>query len=171
MAPNIRVDDDVYDLLKAHAEAFVDTPNSVLRKLLGLNPPEQIKPPDRATTAVTKSRPAGRARRSRSQGRTRAPKGSLLSEEAYVAPLLSALAERGGSAPVGEVIEAVGKKLADQLTVTDRESLPSGQTRWKNRAQFVRLRLVNQRLLAHDSPRGIWTITELGRSKLNGTAA
>jgi len=171
MAPNIRVDDDVYDLLKAHAEAFVDTPNSVLRKLLGLAEPGQTVTPEQTASVTRTVRPSGRGRRPRPQRRTRAPKGSLLSEDAYVRPLLSALAERGGSAPVSDVIDAVGKELGEQLTAMDREALPSGQTRWKNRAQFVRLRLVNEGSLAPDSPRGIWAITDLGRSRLNGTNA
>ena len=38
MSPTIRIDDDVFDELKGHAEPFVDTPNSVLRRLLGLAP-------------------------------------------------------------------------------------------------------------------------------------
>lgn len=38
MCPTIRVDDEVYALLQARAEAFVDTPNTVLRRLLELEP-------------------------------------------------------------------------------------------------------------------------------------
>lgn len=37
MAPTIRVDDDVFSALQKRAKPFVDTPNSVLRRLLGLN--------------------------------------------------------------------------------------------------------------------------------------
>ena len=37
MSPTIRVDDEVYAILQSHAEAFVDTPNLVLRRLLGLS--------------------------------------------------------------------------------------------------------------------------------------
>ncbi|WP_112669117.1 restriction system modified-DNA reader domain-containing protein [Micromonospora saelicesensis] len=36
MAPTIRVDDEVYALLQSKAQAFVDTPNTVLRRLLSL---------------------------------------------------------------------------------------------------------------------------------------
>ena len=36
MSPTIRIDDDVFDELKKHAEPFVDTPNTVLRRLLNL---------------------------------------------------------------------------------------------------------------------------------------
>lgn len=37
MSPTIRVDDEVYAFLQSRAEAFVDTPNRVLRRLLGLS--------------------------------------------------------------------------------------------------------------------------------------
>lgn len=38
MCPTIRVDDEVYALLQARGEAFVDTPNTVLRRILELEP-------------------------------------------------------------------------------------------------------------------------------------
>ena len=37
MTPTIRVDDEVYALLQQRGEAFVDTPNTVLRRILGLS--------------------------------------------------------------------------------------------------------------------------------------
>lgn len=41
----IRVDGEVYELLQRQAKPFVDTPNSVLRRILGLHPePAQRKP-------------------------------------------------------------------------------------------------------------------------------
>lgn len=43
--PTIRIDDEVYSLLRADAEPFVDTPNSVLRRRLGLDgdaPKEEV---------------------------------------------------------------------------------------------------------------------------------
>ncbi|WP_236790050.1 hypothetical protein [Amycolatopsis sp. GM8] len=36
MMPTIRISDEVFSELKRRAEAFVDTPDSVLRKILGL---------------------------------------------------------------------------------------------------------------------------------------
>ncbi|WP_435586351.1 hypothetical protein [Micromonospora aurantiaca (nom. illeg.)] len=41
--PTIRVDDEVYELLQRRAKPFVDTPNSVLRRELGLRPSEGAK--------------------------------------------------------------------------------------------------------------------------------
>jgi len=37
MAPTIRIDDEVFAALQKGGKAFVDTPNTVLRRLLGLN--------------------------------------------------------------------------------------------------------------------------------------
>jgi hypothetical protein len=37
MMPTIRVDDDVYEYLQREAKPFVDSPNSVLRRVLGLD--------------------------------------------------------------------------------------------------------------------------------------
>jgi len=36
MSPSIRVDDEVYEALQQRARAFVDTPNAVIRELLGI---------------------------------------------------------------------------------------------------------------------------------------
>ena len=36
MSPEIELDQDIFDFLKTKAEPFVDTPSSVLRRLLGL---------------------------------------------------------------------------------------------------------------------------------------
>ena len=36
MTPTIRIDDEVYALLQERGEAFVDTPNTVIRRILGL---------------------------------------------------------------------------------------------------------------------------------------
>ena len=57
MTPTIRVDDEVYALLQERGEAFVDTPNTVLRRILGLtesgestgNPVAAGRPPQRGT--------------------------------------------------------------------------------------------------------------------------
>ncbi len=39
MAPTIRIDDAVWEWLKSHARPFEDTPNSVLRRIAGLDSP------------------------------------------------------------------------------------------------------------------------------------
>lgn len=109
---------------------------------------------------------AHRARSGRRKRAPRAPAGTLLPEQEYVEPLLSILSEHGGTAPARQIIDAIGKKLENRLTPTDREKNSSGVVRWQNRIQFVRLKLVEEGLLAKNSPRGIWALTELGRAHL-----
>ena len=173
MTPSIRVDQEVYDFLKERAEPFVDTPNSVLRRMLALE--EEVSAGASNLDEVEAHRQEREAKRTRRSSRrpskrtrkssARAPRGSLLPESEYELPLLGALAKRGGSAPSREVIEAVGEALESRLTALDREKLKSGVIRWQNRTQFVRLRLVEQGFLMKESPRGSWTLTEAGRKR------
>jgi Mrr N-terminal domain len=140
MMPTLRVDDEVYSALQSQAVPFVDTPNSVLRRVLDLD--EAGKP------AVTKQR------RARSE--------ELLSHSAYRPELLIALAERRGSAPAREIINAVGERLRDQLKPRDLEPNNSGVIRWENRVAWQRLRLKEEGLIKSGSPEGLWELTEAG---------
>jgi hypothetical protein len=193
VSPTIRISQDTYDHLKEHAEAFVDTPDSVIRRLLGLDaqvidategdpaatqpkasglsPAEVSSPPKQVPAKAALKRPHGnpatarRANRRRQPSR-RAPRGSLLVEEAYELPILKALADRGGSASKNAVIDALEPLLGDQLTTLDRTPVASGELRWRNRAQFVRLRLVERGELKRDSPRGVWELSDAGLNRL-----
>lgn len=171
MSPSLEVDDQIYDLLRREAEPFVDTPNSVLRRLLGLAEAhgENGAAPTRAGTPGELSRPPAASRRSsrspsnKARLRSRAPAGSILPEEEYIQPVLRSLVEAGGSAPSREIIELVGQMLDGRLTDLDRAPLGSGGIRWHNRVQFVRLRLIERGLMTRDAPRGVWAITDKGR--------
>lgn len=157
----IQVDAEVFERLKADAEPFVDTPNSVLRRLLGL---ESGGGSARGAPAKTP-----RAQTGRSGRRKRAKTGTLLEQEAYFKPILAALNANDGRAPTREVLDEVGEALKDRLTQADRGRISSGGIRWENRAQFARLKMVDRGLLRADSPRGVWEITDAGRAYLNGT--
>ncbi len=152
----IEIDDEIFDLLKRKAEPFTDTPNTVLRRLLGFD--------TTPSTAKQKSRSRGQspksARKAKKSGR--APTGSILPEQEYVLPLLQALEEKGGRAPAREVIDEVGRRVKDRLTPLDREPVTSGGLRWQNRVQFARLRLIDRGLVKKASPRGLWEITAQG---------
>jgi Mrr N-terminal domain len=175
MSRSIDVDDDVYERLKQDAEPFVDTPNSVLRRLLGLEG-ASTRPDDRAASAgrgtsagadsqnrSQSGKRTGRAARARGQKRVRVPAGSILPEEDYELPLLRSLVEAGGSGSSKQVVELVGERLANKLTELDKEALASGGIRWQNRIQFVRLKLIERGLMEREAPRGIWAISEDGR--------
>jgi hypothetical protein len=155
MCPSIETDDQVFEVLKRHAEPFVDTPNTVLRRLLGIDQAESGSAP----SPEKASRKAERA----------AP-GTLLRESEYEIPILRHLEARGGRAPSREVVEAVGVELSDKLTEFDRQELKSGGIRWEKRAAFVRLRLVERGELVQKSPRGTWEISEKGHERLRAEA-
>jgi restriction system protein len=90
----------------------------------------------------------------------------LVAEREYELPILSYLDGCGGRAPSREVVEAVGRALADRLTELDNRPLQSGGIRWQKRTAFVRLRLVERGELLADSPRGTWEISDKGRERL-----
>jgi hypothetical protein len=162
----IEIDDDVFGALKSLAEPFVDTPNSVLRRVLGLDGAPTSTPADPPVVqapAALKVQSVRRRKRSSPPAKPRAAAGTLLPEQQYEAPLLRALAEAGGRAPYREVVEAVGKQLDHEFTELDKDTLRSGGVRWQSRLQFVRLRLVERGLLDRETPRGIWGLTEAGR--------
>jgi len=186
----ISIDHDVFAELQRRAEPLVDDANSVLRRVFRLSSDRsherqdhqpdlpQSRPPTREPRdLVTKSK-ASRAVSSAPQAShvkpnapaARAPKGSLLPEAEYVLPLLEALVELGGSSHVSKITELVGVELDGKLTGRDRMALKSGDIRWKNRLQFVRIGLIKQGLMAKNSPRGIWEITESGRRFFNANS-
>ena len=162
----IDIDEDVWAALKAAAEPFVDTPNDVLRRKLGLDARRSPPPPSNGRRSEASSGGRRRSRRAAGTRNRRAPRGSLLAEEAYEEPILKVLDSQGGRAPAREVISQVGEIVDGQLTALDREHLQTGDLRWQKRVQFTRLRLVERGLVRKDSPRGVWEITDEGRRAL-----
>lgn len=151
----IEVDEDVFEGLQAKARPFVDTPNSVLRRLLGLD--------DGQAPGATRPLGSPTPRAGGAGVQERAAPGSILSENEYELPILEELLRRGGSGHATEITDAVGERLKDRLTRLDRDRLTSGDIRWRNRVQFTRLTLRKLGLLASDSPRGVWELTDKGR--------
>lgn len=164
--PNIRVDSEVYSYLKGLAEPFTDTPNSVLRRVLQLDPSmsshsEKPRFRDGARTSSTSKRPKKKATRRK---HPRLPGGVLLPLDEYFEPIIAVLADRGGKALARDVIREVGHQIEPRLTPADLEILDSGLVRWQSRVQFARHRLVESGRLAGDSPRGLWVLAERAES-------
>ena len=167
----IEIDDDILALLKEHAEPFVDTPSTVLRRLLGM-PPVNGSGPAEVTLAdespAERSRAGGQrsGQRRRRRRKARAQTGTILPHDEYELPILEILESHGGRAPTREVLDELGERLADRLMPADFDRLDTGNVRWRNRAQFVRLRLIDRGDIATGSPRGVWEITDQGRARL-----
>lgn len=80
----------------------------------------------------------------------------------HFGPLLDALRALGGSGTPDEVVE----RIAEDLNLPDEiqnELLPSGEPRFRNQVAWARFYLVREGLL-DSSKRGVWSLTERGRS-------
>lgn len=87
---------------------------------------------------------------------TPAPRPVDLSE--YEAPILEALAERGGQARRAEILASVREAMSERHGTTDLELLPSGMPRWEVRVGKVRQGLVRRGLLSAAATRGRWQL-------------
>lgn len=154
----IEVDEEVMAAIGEGAEAFVDSPNDVLRRRLGLQ--ETARP----SCALLPLRRAPSY--SSGRGSERAQTGELLPMAEYELPLLRALSQLGGSGPRWKVKDAVESMLADRLREADRQRLQNGEERWSNRLGFARLRAVERGHIRSDSQRGIWELAEAGIERL-----
>jgi integrase len=85
-----------------------------------------------------------------------------LESGAYDAPILRALAERGGSASRSEVLAAVGEALSARHGAADLAPLPSGPPRWQPRVGKARSRLVRMGWLEVGARGSDWRLTERG---------
>jgi hypothetical protein len=99
----------------------------------------------------------------------RLQRGIRTPEQAYNKPILEVLATMGGSGQMGEVLEAVRKRMKNVLKKVDFEPLASDPNipRWRNAAQWARNTLVREGLLRNDSPRGTWELTGEGLRATN----
>jgi hypothetical protein len=166
----IDVDDEVFNYLERHARVFVDTPNTVLRRLFGFDTDEQhaVHTPDAIEAGPGRPRSESTIRAVELPNGARAAPGTILAESEYELPTLRFLLENGGRASSRHVIDAVGVELdaAGRLTKADKEVLKSGEVRWRSRAAFARKHLVQRGEVDGAAPRGIWVITEKGRRRV-----
>lgn len=112
-------------------------------------------------------RPRDRAQRRRNLGRLE--QGKATPNGAYRLPLLSVIAEHGGVVAARIALNELAERMTTTFTTYDYEPLPSsrnGELRWRKAAQWARYEMVLEGLLAGDSPRGSWAITDAGRAWL-----
>jgi restriction system protein len=93
----------------------------------------------------------------------RLPKGAKTPNKDFMLPILTVLEEMGGRETTAKVLSQVEDLMSDRLNEFDLGKLKNGQLRWHNTAQWARQDMKEAGLLADDSPRGVWEITELGR--------
>lgn len=98
----------------------------------------------------------------------RLQRGLRTREDEFYLPILFVIEKMGGSAKISDVLDKVEELMKPKLKEVDYEPLASDSNilRWRNTAQWARATLVKKGLLASDSPRGVWEITEKGRKEL-----
>ena len=83
-------------------------------------------------------------------------------------PILQALVNLDGRARRIDVFEELEKIMGDRLSENDKQRLPSKSslTRWQKNAQRACNELLDEGLITAITEKGIWIITEEGRSYL-----
>ena len=144
--PVIRVSEELVKEFQKYAEPLVDDFESVLWKILKLVRKDSVQIPIRY--------------------RPRIP-GILTPPGDFWKPILETLVDEGGRTSVQKVIQSVERKMRNQLTPGDKERNRDGLLKWVTQVNFQRLAMKHEGLLASDSPRGIWEITDKGRRWLS----
>jgi hypothetical protein len=93
-----------------------------------------------------------------------APRPVELAE--YEAPIVRALAERGGRALRREIVAAVREAMAERHGAADLGPLPSGPPRWKPRLGKALTRLVQRGWIVAGGGWGEWELSERGWAKV-----
>ena len=162
MMPTIRIDDDVFQGLKSIAEPFIDTPNSVIRRLLqeyGASNQTKEGLPSSANVEVK-----------RDSVKTST---SLTPQPIYEGFLLYVLANefngRGGKLEVTKAVVEM-MRLKGFIGQAELDRVTTGETRAENTVAWGRNALKDRGLISRLSPRGIWELTPEGMEKSKSTA-
>jgi len=149
--PTVRIDDEVYEWLQRMARPFEDTPNTVLRRVAGLDsPPEK----EAKMTEVRQVRVA---------------KGTedKTPQHAYRKPILTVLSSLGGKGSRMQVLKEVERLMADQLTAYDKSDLSSGSIRWQKSAEWEVRAMREKGYLkpVSETHSGVWALTPKGNAE------
>jgi len=146
----IRIDDDVYDWLKNMAQPFEDTPNSVLRRVAGL---------DNSSRKETKMIIATRQTLNIQADGKKTPQG------AFRKPILEVLKKFGGNGARMRVLSEVEQLMANRLSAYDKLDIQSGgSTRWQKSAEYEVFVMRKEGLLksVNETSSGVWALTPKG---------
>jgi len=144
--PVVRVSEELFTEVQKYAEPLVDDFESALWKILKLVGKDNVQTPARRRPRAT---------------------GNLTPQRDFWKPILETLVDEGGRASVQKVIQSVETKMRNHLKPGDHQPNRDGAPKWIKAANFQRLEMVHEGLLASDSPRGIWAITPQGRKWLS----
>lgn len=159
MMPTIRIEDDVFAGLQSLAQPFVDTPNSVIRRLLEERKVLPRQSDDRAADAG--SEPSDKGHTANVASRP----GELTPQPIYEKFLLHTMAAQfNGSGEKHQVTKAVLNLMQQHgfLGPDDFQDVSSGESRAQNTIAWGRNALKDRGLISRNSRRGTWELTEAG---------
>lgn len=178
MSVIIEIDDEVYNLLGKEARPFVDSPNEVLRRLLGVDEAEGAPAQRSQDATVTQDVGLGVSGEPRTRGFVPLPQfpvkrrtrkvsrraaGEMLPLEQYCAPILLALQEAEGEMRSRDVPMAIEPYISEHLRPADTEIERNGLPAWYKRVGWAGTMCRKAGHIDPDSPRGRWRITNEGR--------
>jgi Mrr N-terminal domain len=149
MMPVIRVSDQTWERLKGHAKPFEDKPEDIVN--LALDALDEKIGRERAKPQTPKAA-------ERKDG------GRKLPQKEFRIPLMKTILELGGSANVSEIRRVMEKKMAPLLSQADHQLVSSNEPRWWNAICWERADLVREGLFEEYSERGVWRLSEKGKS-------
>lgn len=140
----IEIERQTLQRLQEHAEPLLDTPDTVIKRLLDVF---------EGTARQRSTRGGGR-----SNSPERAAKGEKTPNEAFYDTIVQVLKEAGGELRTGDAVDRVGKLMRSKLNEVDMGELKTGEPRWRNTVRWARNDLVNQGVLDPDAPHGTWRL-------------
>src|SRR2546427_414715 len=141
--PTIRVDNDVWEWLKRNARPLEDTPNSVLRRVAGLDA-------HNATPKSLVSPSPSRSPRARPRGH--------MPQAHFREPILVVLHRHNGQLPRQHALRELEAMLSNELTAEDYSTIESGAVRWQKSAEWQVHTMRRDGLLeaVENSRSGLW---------------
>jgi hypothetical protein len=156
--PVIRVSDEVINILKKYAVPLEDTHDSVLRRILVDY--DVLKSSENETSTQT-SQGITRNEKIIQSPNIKFPRPQVEREARWI---VGALNSMEGKSTAKDVLKFIEKVYSIDFTDEDFETLTSGETRWIKRVNWARYDMVQGGLLNENSPRGIWELTEKGKT-------
>jgi hypothetical protein len=163
MMPTIRVDQDVFEGLQKLAQPFVDSPSTVIRRML-----EERGVLDKGAQGI----PTARAQIF-SKDKPLVSADGLTPQSVYEKYLLfTLLKEFNSKGHKRDVTHAIVKRMMKDghIGPADQELVSTGETKAENTIAWARNALKDRGHISRLSPRGIWELTAEGKETAHKVA-
>src|SRR5262245_5164223 len=147
----ILVDGEVFGRLQGLAQPFVDSPNSVLRRVLGLDQERESGPPSEGSAPAgwRESSQTSKDEMTSAQGSAPPP---MTPQREFRPVIVELLKETGGGRRMHEVLEGIEERLGPRFHPHDHEAVSTGELRWRNSARWERMKMADEGLIKKGTP-------------------